>query len=120
MALLPAARPAHRSGKRLTECGNRADAGDRDATRHFGAFSGFRFGGQEFFDSLHHLAHCADAARRVVRNVQIEFAFEREQDIDSVQRIDLQLLEALIDGHGLRRNLLRLGDHAGHAGNQVF
>ena len=90
------------------------------ATRRVIFGAALRFSGKEFFDSLHHFTNGADAARRVVGNVEIEFAFEREQNVDSVQRIDLQLLEALIDGHGFRRNLLRLGDHAGHAGNQVF
>ena len=62
----------------------------------------------------------AETARRVVGDVQIKFTFQCKQDIDSVERIDLQLFEALVDGRGFRRNLLGAGDYAGHAGYKVL
>src|SRR6516225_8636690 len=43
--------------------------------------------------ALDHLPHSAHFAHLVIRDIDIEFVFEREQDLDRVHGIDIQLLE---------------------------
>ena len=57
--------------------------------------------------------------RRVVGNIDVELAFEGEQNVDAVERIDFQLLEGAVDGHRFRRNVLGLRDHTGDAVDQL-
>jgi len=49
--------------------------------------------------ALDRLPHGTDLLGRIVGDIHVEFAFESEQDVDAVERIDLQLLESAIDRH---------------------
>src|SRR5437016_11061281 len=49
-----------------------------------------------------------------------DLAFHREQQVNAVQRIHLQLFKRAVDGHRLGRQVLRLGDNAGDARDQFI
>ena len=90
---------------------DRAHPGDRDAShRYWPAGPSAFFGGDQFLHSGAHVADVAHAAHFVVGNADIELVFESEQDLDGIHRIDSQLLELAIDGHGFEGNALGGGD----------
>ena len=61
---------------------------------------------EQLGDPFHHVAHRANALRRVVGNIDVELALHREKNIDPVQRIDPQFLERAVGRHLLLRKVL--------------
>src|SRR5579863_8594487 len=57
-------------------------------------------------------------AHVVVGNADIELAFHGEDQIHAVERVDLQVLEGLVESDVLARNMLGLRDHVERAFNQ--
>src|SRR5262249_21963626 len=49
--------------------------------------------GQQVLDSLHCLAHAADLLGGFVRDLDVEFVLQREEDVYTVERIHPELLE---------------------------
>ncbi len=98
-----------------------ACAGDHDASHRL--IAGWRvraFCGHQPFHAGTHIADVAHAAHFLVGNADIELALEGEQDLYGVHRIDSQLHELAIDGHGFDGNALGGGNHLRHALDQVF
>jgi hypothetical protein len=79
-----------------------------------------RWGRNQLRDALCHLAYRTNGARIVVRDVDVEFAFKGEDEVDAVERIDFQFFKSAVDGDGFGGNALRLGDHLNDARLQVF
>jgi len=63
-------------------------------------------GGDQPFHALAHLADIADAPYFFIRDTDVEFVFQSEQDLDGVHGIDSQLLKFAVDGDGFERNPL--------------
>ena len=103
------------------ESGDHADAGDGDTPRHSApAYVVSCLARHDSFSIPSAISRTERIwLRRVIRNIDVEFAFKREQDIDAVQRIDFQLLEGAVDGHRFGRNVLGFRDDAGDAGDQI-
>ena len=49
----------------------------------------------QFLDPFHHLAHVADLLRLLVGNGDVELVLEREENLDGVHGIDVELFEGL-------------------------
>src|ERR1041384_2723778 len=61
---------------------------------------------QESPDAVYHLPHATNGLRGLIGDVYVEFVLYGEEDINSVQRIDLQFLKSAVDLNSLRGDVL--------------
>jgi len=73
----------------------------------------------EFAHSVHHVANAADRLHFLIRNIDIEFVFEGEDDIDAIHGVDAQFFEGTLDGDLGHVLALGLGDNSQDAPGQV-
>src|SRR5579872_2320912 len=71
-----------------------------------------RLGRYQFFDALSHLPHRTNLLDLFVRDIDVELAFQAEQDVDGIHGVDTQLLKRAVDGDLFDWNPLRVRDHA--------
>src|SRR5271165_6132201 len=75
---------------------------------------------QQLGDSVDHVAHRAQALRGFVRNIDVEFGFDSEENIDAIERVDSELLKGAVSGDFLLGKMLGGGNNASHSGGQFF
>src|SRR5258705_321881 len=67
--------------------------------------------GSQFLHAGGHLPDSPNRLRSFIWNADVEFVLQRKQDVDAIERIDLQLLKCAVCGDGFHRYMLRRGDH---------
>ena len=75
---------------------------------------------EQLGDSVDHVAHRAQALRGVVGDIDVEFAFDGEKDIDPIQRVDAELLKGAVGGDLLLGKMLGRGNDAPDPRGQFF
>ena len=75
---------------------------------------------QKLRDTVDHVAHGSQILSSIIGNIDIKFAFHREQDVDAVQRIDAELLEGAVGGDLLLGKMLGCGDDGPDPRRQFF
>src|SRR6185503_5180272 len=70
-----------------------------------------RSASEQGLDAFRHLANRADLLGRVIRDCDVEFVFERKQNIHTVHRINSQLFKRTVDGDFFARDALGVGDY---------
>src|SRR5580658_6607412 len=75
---------------------------------------------EQLCDSVDHVANRAQALRGLVRNIDVEFAFDGEEDIDPIQRVDAELRERAVGSDLLLGKMLGCGYDAPDSRGQFF
>src|SRR4029079_13552798 len=84
------------------------------ATRRISRSGRRRALGQDLAQRLDDLADTLHLLNYLIGDADIEFVFEREDEVDSVERIDAELLERRGGGNRRGGQFLLLGDEADH------
>jgi hypothetical protein len=67
---------------------------------------------EELGYAVDHVADGAQALRGFVWNIDIEFSFDGEKDIYTVERVDAEFLKSAIGGNFVLGKMLGSGDYA--------
>src|SRR5690606_37698046 len=76
--------------------------------------------GEQLLDAVDYVTHAAQVLHLFVRHADPEFVLDCEDDVDTVERVDLHLLEGGVDGERIRRDALGFGDDSEDSSGYVF
>ena len=78
--------------------------------------TGRRTCGYQLLNAFHDVAHRADILHLFIRHIDVEFIFEREDDVHGIHGVDTQLFEAAVDSDQRHVLSLVIGNDAEYSG----
>src|SRR5687768_13021457 len=76
--------------------------------------------GKQFLHAFGNVGHGTQRLCGLIGYVDAELVLDAKDDVDAVERVDLQLFEGALGGDAVGGNVLGLGDDTDHARQHVF